>query len=225
MRFTNNLKYLLLVAGISFLFPCRALVLRDSIFVKHYKHRQPRQYIIKTNPFPLLWGSLPYTSEFKILGEMTNGLNRSEQIGISYFGKSPFLTLVEQSSRSGTTLSFDASGVRVQASYRFYFKKYIAPKGWYFSPLVSAAVATITEQINNSVYRFTATNINANLLMGHQRIFRNNIVFDWFFGLGRKDESWYASGVGPYNRYLLRNVNYFGKKANVVLGFSVGYSF
>lgn len=215
--------FLISCIGLILLFPCKAVTFKDSSLAYVYKHKQPRQFVLKTNPLALLWGCVPYMSEFRMVGEMTNGLRQSGQIGISLLAKSPFLTIIEGASRNGSQLSFDASGIRIQGSYKFYFKKYTAPVGWYFSPHASFAYATITERINMNTLTYNATRFNVNLLLGHQYIRRNGFALDWFFGFGRKSDSWSASAKAVYTP--LRDINYFGKKINFVLGISIGYSF
>jgi hypothetical protein len=228
MKYKLKLSSVLIVTFIVLLpISGKAFELKDSTLINHFKHRQPHQFILKTNPLALFWGAIPYTSEFRLIGEMTKGLNQSAQLGVSYLGKSPFLTILEGANRNGTQVSFEVTGIRLQGSYKFYFKKYTAPVGWYFSPLASFATATIIQHINTIEYRYNATHFNVNLLMGHQRVYRNSLALDWFFGFGRKDNSWYGTSTGAYNRYnyTLRDINYFGKRVNAVLGISFGYSF
>lgn len=211
-----------LVMGIT----CKAVIAKDSTLVNTYKHRQPRQFVIKTNPFPLLWGVIPYTSEFRVIGEMTNGLKQSGQIGISFLGKSPFLSLIESSSRYGRQVSFDVTGIRIQGSYKFYLKPCTAPIGWYLSPHVSFATATIIERNNTTAFTYNATRLNGNLLLGKQYIRRNGFAFDWYFGIGKKDNTWREQSPGrtkPY--YSLKDFKSFGNSTNIVLGCSFGYSF
>ena len=150
--------------------------------------------IIKTNPLTILWGSIPLTAEYRVMVEQTSSKNQSDQIGISYLGKSPVLKLFEDSTEDSNLLI--VRGFRFQASHKFYINKLgdllglpfseYAPHGLYISPHLSYSTAKFSTKFLNSRDVFIRiTHFNVNFLVGYQLI-HDFWALDFFVGLGYK---------------------------------------
>lgn len=194
--------------------------------------------IIKTNPLVPIWGSIPLTSEWRLLYEMPFSHNQSFQIGASYLGKSPILKLAEDS-MMGPGVEFVVKGFRLQGGYRFYFttfRKYeqnpfnYIPLGVYVSPHISYSTATFTTRAASvrNVY-IQGTHYNINLLLGYQyySLMLDNLVVDLFIGFGWKDNYWEENINGVTRTFVLNSVNagYYSSGFKFSLGFNIGFRF
>lgn len=190
--------------------------------------------IIKTNPLAILWGSIPLTAEYRVMIELTSSRNQSNQIGISYLGKSPVLKLFEDSIEELNLLI--VRGIRFQASHKFYINKLgdllglpyseYAPHGLYISPHLSYSTAKFSTKFLNSQDVFIkGTHFNVNLLAGYQLI-RDFWALDFFAGLGYKKNTWIEQ---DQQNSININTSDFGKFYNspvkLNLGFNVGVVF
>ncbi len=175
--------------------------------------------IIKTNPFPVLWGPIPYTAEYRAIIELTSSKNQSDQFGISYLGKSPVIKLLEDSIEELKLLI--VRGLRFQASHKFYIMDY-APHGFYISPHLSYSKAKFSTKFLNSRDIFiSATHLNVNLLAGYQFV-PDFWVFDIFAGLGYKKNTWIQHD--PQNTINLDTSDFgiYNSPVKLTLGFNVG---
>jgi len=190
--------------------------------------------IIKTNPLALLWGPIPFTAEYRVMIELTSSKNQSNQVAISYLGKSPVLKLFEDSISELELLII--RGFRFQASHKFYlnnlgsllglpYSEY-APHGLYISPHLSYSSAIFSTKFFNSRDVFIkATHFNVNFLFGYQLI-REFWALDFFAGLGYKKNTWIEH---DQNNNINFDTSDFGKFYNspvkLNLGFNVGVVF
>lgn len=219
-----------------------------SSAVKAQEEESPLPYsphkvrtVIKGNPFSILAGVIPFTSEYRLIAEYAVSKNQATQIGFSYLGKSPFLALIESGNNIGNN-GFDQKlkvrGYRIQASHKFYLSQfgdrynksnYLAPQGFYISPLISYSSAKIYMQYFQ-VYDvwIRATHFNANLLVGGQ-MFLGKVVIDIFTGIGYKENEWSERLSQTQINYL--NLDELGLPPSYSgnfkfsLGFNIGYGF
>lgn len=190
--------------------------------------------VIKTNPLAILWGSIPLTAEYRVMIELTSSKNQSDQIGISYLGKSPVLELFEDSIENLDLLI--VRGIRFQGAHKFYINRpggplglsysEYAPHGFYISPHLSySSVKFSTKAANSRDVFIKVTHFNANLLFGYQLI-PGFWAFDIFAGLGYKKNNWIEH---DQQNSINKNTSDFGKYYNspvkLNLGFNVGVVF
>ena len=79
-------KKILLLLFLIIVFDSFSFTLNDSLKIR-LNSFQPHHITIKTNPLTVLWGCIPFTSEFKLISEFTILPHQSIQIGFSYLGK------------------------------------------------------------------------------------------------------------------------------------------
>ena len=191
------------------------------------KERLIQPFVLKTSPTAFLFGGVfPYTSEFRIMTEITSGRTQSEQVSISYLLPNIFLATM-------TALSNDrlkVNGWRLQFAHKFYFirKKKFAPYGFYTAPLISYANAHVSLG-NFMIYRreyldFRHFNINAILGVQIGKFYR--LTMDSYFGLGyRKNKVFYhysSNRIVPYNTVDFGEL--YNTPLNAVFGINLGYS-
>ena len=180
----------------------------------------------------MLWGAIPFTAEYRLVAEATTARWQSTQIAVSYLGKSPILQAIESSGRNGSrgrnAVSFHVSGVRFQIEHRFYLRHTYnyAPKGSYIALLSTFAQATFKLDGHEENY-IQGTNWDISILYGKQIIRRRGFVFDFFAGLGYKNnivtQHW-SKNIRPINTRSLRSIGYFSD-VKLTLGFNMGYAF
>lgn len=186
--------------------------------------------IIKTNPFAILWGPIFYTAEYKLLLEMPTSRRQSFQVGLSYLGKSPVISLLERNMHPSQRMTI--TGFRIQIAQRFYIvrKKYGSPFGFYFSPTASFSSANITigkSSANRKNESLNVTHFNTTLLIGVQVGRGKKITADVFGGVGYKRNTWIYQ-PSYYYRSIPPNIKDMGEFYNsslkLTLGFSIGYA-
>ncbi len=214
--------------------------------VKKLPAKVPRN-IVKFNPLPILWGPIPLTAEYRILREITVGKQESMQVGVSYLGKSPFVSLAENSYNSGNgpngtgtgnsnpngTVSFNTpdlkltiSGFRFQLSYRKYLGNSKAPNGAYISPHLSFSEAFISDKyIVRYQQHVRVTHFNVNFLVGYQSVFWDKFAFEFFTGLGYKRNRWEENSSGVYAPIATDEIPLYNLPIKFTLGFNMGIAF
>lgn len=188
----------------------------------------------------MVWGALPFTAEFRYMVEYATTKNQSIQIGASYLGKSPVLSIIENSIPSNGTNTFDffVSGYRIQAWNKLYLTQlgddysksnYLSPQGFYVAPQISFATAVFTDRFlfTNNVY-IRNTHFNANLMIGGQ-MFLGNLAIDIFTGFGYKNNTWVerrsSTSIQTIDPADLGFGSYYTGPFKFNLGFNVGYGF
>lgn len=189
--------------------------------------------VIKSNPLAIIWGAIPFTSEYRLNYEFIASRNQSSQVSYSFLGKSPILSLMEDTL---FPIPVIVRGFRFQASHRFFlndmmealgFDDGYAPNGFYISPHVSYATARFTPKFFNTqdIY-LRISHFNVNLLGGFQLIV-DNICFEVFTGLGYKNNSW----IARYSPTVVQNLSlddaspYYRGPVKLNLGFNIGIGF
>jgi hypothetical protein len=150
---------------------------------------QRPNFIIKSSPFPILWGTIPLTSEYRWIYEFTTTAKQSSQIGISYLGKNLISALVDT---ANTLDKLKVRGLRFQGWYKFYYgRDKLAPRGAYFAPHVSWAFAHLAPEKYMKLDRYLLVrHLNIDLQLGYQ-FFINHFAVDVFMSYGYKQHDWY----------------------------------
>jgi len=214
------------------------LVFQNTILFSQIKNEKSKQYklknnfIIKTNPLTMIGGSIPLTSEFRIVFESAISRNQSLQIGASYLGKSPILYYYEKNDSSyiKNNIKFVVYGFRIQLSYKFYITNKLfncyAPKGLYVSPLFSYSSANFTDKYNKTFNNYiNATYINYNLIFGYQNTIKDKFVYDLFAGGGYRQNKWYRHVSQSYKSLDDDGLYLLNRNLNIILGFNIGWMF
>lgn len=208
--------------------------------ILHQKHKALTVY--KTNPGALLWGSIPFSSEIRMVREDVIAPQQSLQVGISYLTKGPFIRLIEQAMKANNpggmgNYEIIFSGFRFQASYKWYLNDFLnqlfssdihAPQGIYLAPHLSYSQAKLTFKplAARQIY-FDMIHFNTGLLWGIQLASRKGLAIDVFSGMGYKRNVWYVQN-GPFNRQQV-DLSEFGLLLNgnfkLYGGFNIGWSF
>ena len=189
--------------------------------------------VVKTNPFALAIGDIFFTSEIRVVNEFVNGTHQSSQIGLSYLTKGPILMILENANGNGDE-KLTVSGFRIQVAHKFYFSEHlatnfqVAPRGIYLSPHISYSTARVSTKNLNQYDRFIqATQFNMNMLIGYQIIANGDFAFDFFAGLGFKENRWFehesarhVTRIDPFTDFPL-----YSSPLKITLGFNTGFAF
>lgn len=221
----------------------------DTVKKKSFRQpiKQPVGNIIKFNPLPILWGPIPFTAEYRILREIPIGEDQSIQVGISYLGKSPFVSIAENSYNSGAgpngtgpgntnpngTISLNApelkltiSGYRLQLSHRIFLGDDLTPKGPYVGPHISYSEAFISDKYISRYQQYIrVSHFNVNYLIGYQSVLWDKVALDVFTGLGFKKNKWEENSSGLYRPMNTDDIPLYDFPIKFTLGFNVGIAF
>ena len=114
---------------------------------------QPGYYkysMLKTNPFPVLYGHIPMTSEYRLIYETAFAPRHSINIGAAYMGKNIIIPDAISSDYISDPAEISAEGYRLILNYRFiYNRNDIAPSGMYLGPEISYAKMEFEDIIPN----------------------------------------------------------------------------
>lgn len=208
--------------------------------ILNQKHKALTVY--KTNPGALLWGSIPFSSEIRIVREDVIAPQQSLQVGVSYLTKGPFIRLIEQAMKANNpggmgNYEIIFKGFRFQATYKWYLNDFFngifstdthAPQGIYLAPHLSYSQAKLTLKplAARQVY-IDMIHFNTGLLWGAQLASRRGLAIDVFSGMGYKRNVWFEQN-GPFNRQQM-DLSDFGLLLNgnfkLYGGFNIGWSF
>lgn len=184
------------------------------------------RHVIKTNPLPILWASIPFTSEFRYVQEVPIARYQSLQLGFSYIGKSVILTLIENASRHKNEPRVVVSGFRIQFSHRYYFTELeYAPVGFYIGPHISYSTAKFSTRygmIFNNYLQGTHYNIN---LIGGVQLLADDFTVDVFGGLGYKKNTWVSHSANNVISMDLTDSRLYNSPVKITLGFNIGMAF
>jgi len=160
----------------------------DSILDRINAPQRPN-FIFKTSPFPILWGTIPLTSEYRWICEFTTAAKQSSQISVSYLGKNLLVSALDSAK---TIDKLQIRGLRFQGWYKFYYtKKKYSPKGSYLAPHISWAFARIAPEKYMKVDRYLLVrHLNIDLQVGYQ-FFAGRFAVDVFMSYGYKHHEWY----------------------------------
>ena len=193
---------------------------------------------LKTNPFILFWGTIPFTAEYRLCYEFVNSQSQASELIFSYLGRSPFLSLLEQDSLwQKNNLHFVVSGFRFQAEQKFYIHSLsvevlsqdeYAPFGFYIAPHLSYATARFSSKYLNLYDIYIAVSqFNINLKMGAQFRIMNRFTVDCFGGIGYKNNVW-AQHYSNINikRISLEDIpKVYSGHVKILLGLNAGFTF
>jgi len=227
----NNIKkYLTILFLFISLSNIMAQEFEDSLRIEENMLLNPLpkyDYIVSTNPFIMLWGCVPFSSEFRVMNEIRTGPRTSVNIGGAYLSKGVFLWIAEHMNQSLYGTTYALRGYRAQVMYKFYFSKWaLPPEGLYICPYFSLAEAKFSYQqtkILKDYYQIRQ--LNYNLIMGYQFKFMNRFTSDIFFGFGYKDNTWVehqtTSNFQPVPNDDLPMI--YNSHFKFVLGLNVGF--
>lgn len=200
--------------------------LKEIVKPKKVYPRQPT--LIKTNPFAVLWGPIPFTSEYKLVIEIPTTKKQSIQVGISYFRKSPILGIYELQNNNQYDPKLIITGFRLQVANKFYLirKKYASPFGFFVAPHVSYSNAHISigkQRALRSAY-YDITHFNINLLAGVQVGRGKKMTAEVFGGIGYKKNTWnYHSPPNKISPIDMEELGkYYNSNIKLTLGFTLG---
>lgn len=210
----------------------------DTIVIKKSTRTNLREKIynaplvLKTSPTAFLWGGIfPFTSEYRIMAEITTSRKQSDQFAFSILGKNIFLKLLEKTANQPNNRLYKVSGWRIQYAHKFYLvnRRHHAPYGFYVAPLFSYTNAHLSVGLKH-YYRknyYDIRHFNANVILGVQAGRINNLTIDIYGGLGYKTNKvffhYMNNKVIPYNTSDLPAI--YNTHFNVVFGINMGYSF
>jgi len=182
------------------------------------KGKPEHQYVIKTNLLPIAWGPIPFTGEYRLVGEAAIAPKQSVQLALSYLGPSAILNASSIQDTAGNNVGVTISGYRIQATYKFFLTKSEAPKGFYVGPHISFASAKLYDKNNKNNF-VKADYFNAVAMLGYQVIADNGFAFDFFTGVGYKSNSITAQGNLKTSKFTFPN------NMKVYFGFNMGMAF
>jgi hypothetical protein len=208
--------------------------------ILNQKHKALTVY--KTNPFALLWGSIPFTSEFRLVREDVIAPQQSLQIGLSYLTKGPLIRLLEDAIKANNpgglgNYKIVFNGFRFQASYKWYLNDLFnnifntdthAPQGIYLAPHLSYSQAKFSLKLlaARQIY-IDMIHFNTGLLWGIQLASRKGLAIDMYSGMGYRRNVWFEQN-GPFNRQQI-DLSNFGILLNGNFKFyaacNIGWSF
>jgi len=179
--------------------------------------------ILKTNPLAIIWGTIPYTAEYRLVLESFTAPKQSLQLGASYLGKSFILRIIEKQDTNMYDLDLIVKGFRFQFAYKYYFNREKQDFGFYSGPLFSYSMAKFTNvYYKNSDEYIRATYINYNIIAGYQTKIMDTFTFDIFTGLGYRDNYW----IEKYNQTVSTlddsDMYVYDIPLKIIFGFNIG---
>ena len=235
----RKLTYLFLFVAVLLHFTAGA-VETDTIYKKKIKQETNElrekmflpPLVIKTCPTAILSGGVvPFTAEYRLMMEITTGKRQSEQLAVSFLGKSLFVKAVEKLANIPHNEYYKINGWRVQFEHKFYWigRRHYAPYGFYFAPMVSYANAHVSiglqRYYTDTYYDFRNFNIDG--VIGVQAGKINRLTIDLYAGLGYKSNKLYYH-ADSYRTAQLDTKDFgdlYNSHLNGVAGINLGYSF
>ena len=85
----------------------------------------PKKYntVVKTNPFMVVWGILPFTSEYRFVREVATAKKQSLLFGFSVLGVSPVVKFAVNTGQGPYHPVIWIKGYRFQFMYKMYFSR------------------------------------------------------------------------------------------------------
>ena len=193
---------------------------------------QPYTLVLKTNPLPVIWGPVWFTSEYRFVNEFVVAPNQSSQIGISFLGKSPIFSWFDNTFNQSNRLKVLVRGFRFQLSHKFYLNELLntglyAPQNFYIGPLFSYSTARYTNKYLNlyDIY-VRSTHINLNFIAGYQWISSKSYAIDMFAGMGYKKNTWIEHSPPTFTPMNTDDFGpFYNSNLKLIFGFNVGKAF
>lgn len=188
---------------------------------------QPGYYkysMLKTNPFPVLYGHIPMTSEYRLIYETAFAPRHSINIGAAYMGKNIIIPDAISSDYISDPAEISAEGYRLILNYRFiYNRNDIAPSGMYLGPEISYAKMEFEDIIpNDKKNTATVKHFYAILKWGYQGRINGNFFFDLFAGAGYKNNSFENELNGTNRNVFEAGSIIYDFPIKLSLGFNMG---
>lgn len=191
--------------------------------------------IFKTNPLHYFIGPLLLFSEYRLMYERQANKNQSIEFGVSFLSKCPLFN--ESLDSSVTPTEILVYGYRAQIGYRFYLNKFLyqvglsnknkGVTGLYISPhasIIDVRVTTRAASRFNNYIRLQMLDVN--LRTGIQFKVIENFYFDFFTGLGYKDNSFLLFNGNTSTPLDTEGLEYiFNSNLKINLGFNFGLRF
>lgn len=221
---------LLLALGFYFCSSCVLSQNKDILLnIEQLKNR--KENVIKTGLFAPLWGPIPLTSEYRLVYEAPTSTHTSIQIGASYLGKifwawPLIIDSLKQNNPIATQITI--KGFRAQFAFKYYpAKNQMAPEGMYIAPFLSYSSVKFGSTFTNLYQSYiSAVYMNANLIMGYQFFYKNELAIDFYFGMGYRKNSWIAYQFGQqYQVFNAGDLQLWLWPVKVVLGINVGITY
>lgn len=157
---------------------------------------EAKRYYLKVNPFPILAGPIPTTSEYRLGLEVVANENISYQLSGSLLTKSVLIGAFANDSLKQLLDQLEYPGFRFQLQARRYLLKFddqtlkekMSPNGIYVAAHLSFARAVL-KSVNQNYPQQEWTNLTLNALVGTQMLSSGGFGLDAFFGLGYKDNT------------------------------------
>lgn len=195
------------------------------------KYETPQKYksTTKFGIASLLWGHVPFTSEYKVLHDFINSPYTSTQLGFSLFSNGPFLRSLNNNQPQTQGDKYTMFGYRFQGTQKFYLNKNnFAPDGWYVGPHISYAYCRFsTQNLLQVGYYVKLQQINVCGVVGRQKI-TNKLVTDFYMGLGYKNNTDLVinggSGLSTGSIDFYKDAPFYGGNVRFMLGLNVGFA-
>jgi hypothetical protein len=237
-KMLNKRVYFYLLLLLVFQKPVMGFEIQDDTLTIKPVVKKPKVYpyqptVFKTSPTALLYGGvLPFSSEYRIMIEMSSNRTQSEQIAFSFIGKNIIFNQIDKNTPNSLTnrFGFKVSGWRLQYAHKFYVvnRRHHSPYGFYVAPLISYTTINIAvgsnRYLKNSYYDIRQFNING--IIGVQTGKKNRLTFDVYAGLGYKNNEVYFHSntykVTPFDQEEFGD--FFNSNVNLVFGINLGFS-
>ncbi|MBN4049677.1 hypothetical protein JYT36_00455 [Bacteroidales bacterium AH-315-N07] len=231
MKKINKIKSFLTIFMVAFVLIAYGQLTREKL------DTLPRPFsCFKTNPLPILWGPIPFTSEYRLIYETAVSYDQTTMFGISYLGPNLLLYTISKldtSNRAGFD-DFIIRGLRIQAAHKFYLSKKLAqnrynPYGFYLGPYLSYSKAKITNQFGNVFnVNIIAHYFNIDAIFGFQYAFDDIFVIDLFTGIGYRNNFFEENllnqnSIFRFPVFPWDSVRYI-RNLKILLGFNFGFT-
>ncbi|MCF8332162.1 MAG: hypothetical protein K9H84_06895 [Bacteroidales bacterium] len=181
--------------------------------------------MIKTNPFTVLWGGIPFTSEYRLTYETSTGHKQYANLGAAYLGKNVIL-LKGYTSIINNPEALKFLGYKVHFDYRWLFKELGPyPEGVYLGSHISYANLRIenvqTAGLSDHAY---IEHFHIAAILGYQMKFFDLFYGDLFAGVGYKNNSWGNKVKHPMQKIIyMDDLSYvYNYNIKIKIGFSFG---
>jgi hypothetical protein len=195
------------------------------------KYETPQAYrsTTKFGIASLLWGHVPFTSEYKVLHDFVNSPYTSTQLGLSLFSGGPLLRSLNNNQPPTQGDKYTMFGYRLQGTQKFYLNKNsYAPEGWYIGPHISYSYCRFsTQNLLQVGYFVQLQQINVCGVVGYQKI-SNRLVTDFYLGLGYKNNTDVVinggSGLSRTSIDFYKDAPFYSGNVRFMLGVNLGFA-
>lgn len=161
--------------------------------------------MIKTNPLVVLWGAIPFTSEYRLTYSTGTGNNQYVCISGAYLGRNILLFSDNRVIGHPGAHNFHFKGFKTDFSYRWIISSWSnnMPSGLYIGTHISYAHLRIEhDNLNGLTEHAFVEHIHATGIMGVKGRLFDVFYLDLFAGMGYKTNQW-GNHVMQYSPPLL----------------------